>query len=356
LKKLLTLLALIMVTAASFGQTSSVSTTFTVLSTKDTVVTTTTTSITSKTVYDTLKYKAPVATYTASGTITLQSNKTYAYLSINGAATGIQGNGVSNVHITNLRITNISGFAISLWNCQNIVIDNCYISNVGFGVYAQGGCKQIKVNNNQFLNINGINSSSLGHAIQFNAVNSGGNQINYNRIENIGGVALHPHDMINLYQCNGLLGDSIQVIGNWLRGGQQVFWPTQYSGAAGIIMGDISGSYQVCRNNILVNPGYSGIQCNGNSFAIKIDHNQLYSAYSAVSHQAITILNPIRIECSYNRTNWTNYNYINAVLSDGETQYYLGSSPVPTPVGFSTNIWKASISAAILPAVIITWK
>jgi hypothetical protein len=369
MKNLLTALTLALLSATSFGQTSSVTnTTLTILSTKDTVkaITTTTTTITSKvvydtaisktTVYDTLKYKPPVTTYTASGTITLQSNKTYAYLSINGAAAGIQGNGVSNVHITNLRITNISGFAISLWNCQNIVIDNCYISSVGFGVYAQGGCKQIKVNNNQFLNINGINSSSPGHAVQFNGVNGGGNQINYNRIENVAGVALHPHDMINLFQCNGLQGDSVQVISNIIRGGQLTLWPTQYSGAAGIIMGDVSGSYQVCRNNILVNPGYSGIQCNGNSFAIKIDHNQVYSSGSPITANAITVLNPNRIEVSYNKTNWTNHNGYNVLLADGETQYYLGNPASPMPLNMSTNYWKAPISASILPATIVTMK
>lgn len=326
----------------------------TILSTLDTLVTTTTISTTIK--YDTLKYKAPVPTYTASGTITLQSNRTYSYLSINGLATGIQGNGVSNVHITNLKITNISGFAINLWNCQNITIDNCYISNVGFGVYAQGNSKNIKVNSNQFLNINGINTASLGHAVQFNAVNGGGSQINNNRIENIAGVALHPHDMINLYQCNGLQGDSIQVIGNWIRGGQLTFWPNAYSGAAGIILGDVSGSYQACRNNILVNPGCAGIQCGGTGYGIKIDHNQIFSTKTAVSSNAINVLDKNQIEVSYNKTNWTNHNGYNVLLADGETQYYLGNPASPMPLNMNTNTWKAPISATILPINLIIFQ
>jgi len=43
-----------------------------------------------------------------------------------------------------------------------------------------------------------------GHAIQLNGVIGGGNQINNNRIENIAGVALNPHDILNLYKSNGL--------------------------------------------------------------------------------------------------------------------------------------------------------
>lgn len=302
------------------------------------------------------QYISGCGPYTTSGAITLVSNSTVSGKLIDLAGTntvGITGNSVTNVHITKCKIINTKNFAILLNGCTNITIDSCYISNVGFGVYAQSGSNHIKVNGNYFLNINGINTSSLGHAVQFNAVNGGGSQINNNRVENILGTAIHPHDMLNLYQCNGLIGDSIQVIGNWIRGGQYYYWPDNNSGAAGIILGDVSGSYQVARNNILVNTGASGIQSPSSATGIKIDHNQIFSAYSPVSHQAITILNSIQINCSYNQTNWTNYNNLNVLYSDGETQYYLGPTPAPTPVGFSTNTWKANITANILPASLI---
>jgi len=302
------------------------------------------------------QYISGCGPYTTSGPITLASNTTISgkLIDLAGANTvGITGNGVTNVHITKCKIINNTNFGILLNGCTNITIDSCYISNVGFGVYAQSGSSQIKVNGNYFLNINGISTAFLGHAVQFNGVNGGGSQINNNRVENIAGVAIHPHDMLNVYQSNGLPGDSIQVIGNWIRGGQYYFWPDANSGAAGIIMGDVGGSYQVCRNNILVNTGYSGIQCNGTGTHIKIDHNQMFSTYAPVSHQAITILDANQIECSYNQTNWTNYNKLNVLYSDGETQYYLGSTPSPTPVGFSTNTWKANITANILPSSLI---
>ena len=296
-------------------------------------------------------------TYTSSGAITAKSYTTYSGLVINlnnASTTGITLQNLTNVHITNCKIINTKGFAINIYNCKNVTIDNCLFSNVGFGVYAQGNSSTIKVNNNQFQNINGISTSSLGHAVQFNAVNGGGSQINNNRIENIAGVALHPHDMINLYQCNGLQGDSIQVIGNWIRGGQLSLWPTAYSGAAGIIMGDVGGSYQACRNNILVNPGYAGIQCIGTGYGIKIDHNQIYSTRTSINSNAINIMDKNQIEVSYNKTNWTNHNGINALLSDGETQYYLGSPASPTPRNFSTNNWRSGITTSVLPTTIIT--
>ena len=332
-------------TTTTSGTTTTTSGTTTTTTTGTTTGTTTTTTTTGTT------------TYKPSGAIVLQSNMTISGLSIdlgNASTVGITGNNVTNVHITNCRIVNTTGFAILLNSCSNITIDNCFISNVGFGVYAQGTSSVIKVNSNQFLNINGINTSFLGHAVQFNAVNGGGSQINNNRIENIAGVALHPHDMINLYQCNGLQGDSIQVIGNWIRGGQITLWPDAYSGAAGIIMGDVSGSYQACRNNILVNPGYAGIQCVGTGYGIKIDHNQVFSTRTAINSNAINILDNTQITVSYNKTNWTNHNGINALLSDGETQYYLGSPASPTPASFNTNSWGAAISASVLPTTIIT--
>lgn len=307
-----------------------------------------------------LSYSSDVVYGNVSAPVVLQSNKVYSGLVIdlkNSASVGITGNNVSNVHITNCKIINTASFAILLNGCSNVVIDNCFISNVGFGVYAQSGSKQIKVNNNQFLNVNGIDAKLFGHAVQFNGVNGGGNQINNNRIENIAGVALHPHDGINLYKCNGLQGDSIQVIGNLIRGGQLVLWPDAYSGAAGIILGDVSGSYQVARNNVLVNPGAAGIQSPSPANGIKIDHNLIFGVKTAISSNAIIVLNPIQIEVSYNRTNWTNKNGVNAMLPDGETQCYLGHAPAPTPIGFNTNKWVDSgIDARILPSQIITMR
>jgi hypothetical protein len=287
-----------------------------------------------------------------SGPVTLRSNTTVSGLIIdlkNAATTGINGNGVTNVHITNCKIINSASFGINLYNCSNITIDNCFISNVGFGVNVQKSVT-VKVNSNQMLNINGINTSSFGHAVQFNNVNGGGNQINNNRVENIAGVALHPHDILSVFQSNGLPGDSIQIIGNWIRGGQMSLWPTSGSGACGIGLGDVGGSYQVCRNNILVNPGYVGIQAQGGSH-IKVDHNQIYSSSTPVSLLGMSWGNysgttTTDVIYANNRVRWYDYN---------NNEHSFGQNG--TGVTLINDIWGATnISSSILPATIITMK
>ncbi len=256
-----------------------------------------------------------------------------------------------NMHITRCRLVNSSSYAINLYNCSNITVDSCYIANVGFGVYAVNGCSSIKVNANQLLNINGINTSLLGHAIQFNGVSGGGNQINNNRIENIDGQAVHPHDQINVFKSNGLPGDSIQVIGNWVRGGQTALWPTSGSGAAGIVVGDVGGSYQVCRNNIVVNGGRIGIQAQGGTH-IKVDHNQIYGRSMPITQVGLAWGNwsgvsTSDVEYSYNKVRWYNF--------DGSPvhHYENNKNGAVTLIG---NTWNADIDANILPRRIITMK
>jgi hypothetical protein len=296
--------------------------------------------------------------YNSSGPIVLKSNTTVSGLSIdlsNASTVGISGNGVSNVHITNCRIVNTSSFAIDIKSCSNITIDNCFIANVGFGVYAEGGCTGIKVNNNQFLNVNGISTNYFGHAVQFNGVTGGGNQINYNRVENIAGVALHPHDILSVYESNGIPGDSIQVIGNWIRGGQLSKWPTSNAGACGIVLGDVNGSYQVARGNILVNPGAGGVANIGNGTGIKMDHNIIFSVQTPVTGQGLGVQNNTKTDVGYNRENWTNSSGGNTVNSSPYSQYWISSSP--TPLNWTTNTWAdRSVTASALPATIITMK
>lgn len=371
MKKLITSL-LLLLSITAYSQTMNVQRV--VLSTKDTAVITTSTpppvitqgapsvSIAIKAYIPPVVTPPPVITPppvtgtvggTVSGAIALKSNTTYSGLtiSINSATQpAMSGNGVTNVHITNCKIINPTGFGINLQGCTGITIDNCFITNTGFGVYAQGGCKTIKVNSNQFLNINGINTNSLGHAIQFNGVTGSGNQIENNRIENIAGVALHPHDQINVYQSSGLAGDSIMVTGNWVRGGQQTMWPTSNSGAAGIVVADVlNSSYQVCRNNIVVNPGYIGIQAQGGTH-IKVDHNKVFGETSHLGGSGFSWGNysgQASSDVTYA------YNQATFVRWDGSALGWNFNGTAPILTG---NNWNAGLTAGILPAVIITMK
>ena len=326
----------------------------------DTLITTTTTTVSSVT----LKYKPPVITPPgsvtvggkASGPITLKSNTTYSGLTIdlkNAKTTGISGSKVSNVTIVNCKVINTTSFAVNLSNCTNVTIQNCLFSGVGMGVYASGGTGY-KIKDNQFLNINGIDQNWFGHAIQLNGVSGGGNIISGNHIENIAGVALHPHDLISIYQSNGVKGDSIMVLNNWIRGGQLSKWPTSNAGACGIVLGDVNGTYQVARGNILVNPGAGGVANIGKGLGIKMDHNIIFSVKTAVTGQALGANNSVQSDVGYNHTAWTNSSGGNTVNSNPYSQYYQTG---PVPLNWQTNVWAdKTVTANILPTVIITYK
>lgn len=316
---------------------------------KDAAVTSPTSEVTtasnSMTVANTANSLA--ATYTTSSAINYngKSNLTISGLSISGGTNCITLTNCSGIHITNCRLANASTYAILLNNCKNITIDYNFMTNVKSGVHAYQG-STIIVNNNQFLNM--VGPFPDGNFVQFNGVNGAGNRINHNICEDIAWIG-HPQDGLSLYKCNGLPGDSIQVIGNWIRGGQVQH---DSGGGAGIVLGDLGGSYQVARNNILVNPGYVGAQIQGGS-NIKMDHNTVYSSSTPYSQVGISYAN-------YSGLSSTNVN-----MSYNKVKYYQTSGnecdawydpKAGIPAGWSSNALKASISAAVLPTTIITMK
>lgn len=392
MKKLFLTLLVTFVALVTYGQTTT-----TVSPSKDTVITTlvpavytpekytpgqyippsyTPSSFTPASVSVVIKaYKAPVTpvvtppvvtppspttiTYTKSGPVTCQSNMTYQNIWVDLTGTvntnGFSVNGKSNVTIINCKVTGGNGTAYWVGgSSSNININNCFASSVGAAFYAENS-STVKFNYNQVLNVNGNTTNFMfGHAFQFNNVSGGGNQVNYNRVENVAGVAINPHDVVSIYKSNGLKGDSIQVIGNWFRGGQRALTSTGGGGACGITITDVTGSYQVVRGNILVNTGYAGIQCIGTGFGVKIDHNITYSSNTPVSLLGFSIQDATQIDCGYNDTYWMNAQGVTTPNGVGVPQYWLSSSP--TPLNWSTNKWndKTIDPTKILPAVIIT--
>lgn len=370
MKNLFITIFICLIGISGYSQTTTTSTvTRTVLPTLDTLKTTTTvtTTISTTVVYDTLKYRSPSPPpykrpkYKVSGALTYnwQSNITISLDSINsnlGNVNQLTVNNCSGVHITKNYFTNTTGFAITLNNCTNVLVDSNVCNKVGFGILVVGG-SNIKVNNNQGINRYDVGNTGgrRSHWVQFDHVNGGGNQINYNRFEDVIGQALHPHDGISVWYSNGKVGDSIQVIGNWLRGGQQYGWPTQYDTGVGITISDASGNYQVCRNNIVVNCGYEGIICYSNGTGIKVDHNSIFCSGGGIALVGAAIGNSNQIYYGYNRVNWTNSKGVNTNYN-GSTQYWLPST-TPIPVDWNKNIWKdLTLTAAILPQTIITAK
>jgi hypothetical protein len=246
----------------------------------------------------------------------------------------------SNVHITKCKLKDSKKVGILLENCRNVLIDDCYISNVQTGVNVKNSVT-VKVNHNYFRNMNG--PFPAGCAVQFNNVSAPASQINYNRVENIAGEAEHPQDLLSVYKSNGLPGDSIQVIGNWIRGGQVI---KDSGGAAGIVLGDVGGSYQVARYNVVINGGFVGMQVQGGSH-IKMDHNTIYSSPTAYSNDGLSYGNysgqpSTDVEISYNKIRFFNKN-------GQEADCWWDPQTVSKPIGWETNIQRADIDDKILP-------
>ncbi len=172
----------------------------------------------------------------------------------------------ADIHISNCRFVNGKARGIYLYNCHNITIENNFFDQVVTGVLAdhcQGG---IVVEHNQFLNM--VGPMPGGQYAQFNTVEGPGCSISYNKGENILGEG-KPEDCINLYKSRGTAESPIKVIGNWIRGGG----PSGSGG--GIMLGDNGGSYQIAKDNILVNPGEYGMAVAGGDH-ISIINNRIY--------------------------------------------------------------------------------
>ena len=287
------------------------------------------------------------STYAISSAVSYygKSNFTISGLSITGGTYCIYLNNCSNVTITNCHLANATKYEVYITgNCKNITMTNCYVTGGVSGVHVENS-STIKINSNQIKNINGPFPG--GNFVQFVNVSGGGCQINNNHCEDIAGIG-KPEDGLSVYKSNGLPGDSIQVIGNWIRGGQ--YYNTSGGGAA-IVLGDVGGSYQVARNNIVVNGGFVGMQVQGGSH-IKMDHNTIYGAVTPYSNCGLCYGNysgtaSTDINISYNKVRYYQ-------TSGKEMDMWVDPKAGYTPIGWGTNTGGAAISSAILPSTIIT--
>lgn len=250
----------------------------------------------------------------------------------------------TNVHITKCKLQNASVYGIYLDHCTNVTIDSCLVINGQSNIHAQF-CASIKVNNNRLLNPQG--PFPKGNFVQFQNNTGGGQQINGNKCWVKPGQAAHPQDGLSVYQSDGLPGDSIQVIGNWILGGQVLH---DSGGAAGIVLGDVGGSYQVARYNILVNPGSVGAQVQGGSH-IKMDHNTIYSSATTYSVVGIAYGN---YSGAASTDITMSYNTIKFIQTSGSEldEWWDPSTVSGAPIGWGTNITHAAISSSILPSLL----
>ncbi|MGZ3811089.1 MAG: right-handed parallel beta-helix repeat-containing protein [Mucilaginibacter sp.] len=283
-----------------------------------------------------IKLTSPISLYGA-------QNLTISGDSINGGSVPcINLTNCTNIHITHCKLVNSKVVGVNLSGCTNVLIDSSYISNVSTGVYAVDS-KTIRVNYNQMRNMMG--PYPKGAFIQFDNVTGAYCRVVGNRLENIMGAS-YPEDAISMYKSNGNATDPIFIGNNWIRGGG----PSKTGG--GIMLGDNGGSYITASTNILVNPGQYGMAVSGGTH-MQITNNSIYSKAQSFSNVGLYYWNQSglpssSITISGNKVNFTSGMY-------GVNNSYIGAGDAP-PTGWSTNIWNASITAAILPTTIITFN
>lgn len=245
----------------------------------------------------------------------------------------------SNITIQNCRLHFSGKNGISILQCRNIKVINCYFEKLATGVYALDS-KEIQVNHNRFKNMQG--PFPRGQMVQFDSLSGPNNQINYNKGENQPGLS-SPEDAINVYKTYGTAASPVQVIGNSIRGGG----PSKAGG--GIMLGDYGGGFILAKHNILVNPGQYGMAIAGGHH-ISIVNNVIYGRRQSFTNVGLYIWNQHAAGCTlntiaFNKVRWTN--------AKGENNPAWNQGNCSKTAGWSTNDFKAKIDAGILPKKLV---
>lgn len=290
-----------------------------------------------------------------SSPLTAASGQTYRRLHINASGTGKVGINIPanshDIHIVSCMIENAQNGNGGIFvgaGCYNITIDSNFIATSYRGVYlnkagkTDGSLVNIHVNNNRFLNI----ADATGHpngggsSIQFNNVNGGGLQMNYNKtLTTI--ISAEVGDVYNYYQTNGTSSSWAQCIGNQIQGGS-----TLTDGKSGFILGDVGGSYQIGTDNIMVNSGAQGGQIQGGN-NIVMRRNKAYGAKTSYTYEGFAYGNysgspSTNVTIDSNRANWTN-------KGGSRLDFWFDNSTVTKPIGWDSNVSDNTLSTSLLP-------
>lgn len=268
----------------------------------------------------------------------------------------------SNIVIKNCKFSKTFNTAIHIENGNNITIQDCVFDSVADGIlvsrnannpFNNGTSSGIKVIHNYFRNtVGGVPGH---HCVQFGSVDGGGgNQINYNSIENIH-LQSHTDDMISLFNSYGSINDSIQIIGNWIRGGDYNI--ENHTGGC-ITFGDNGGSYIHVKNNIIVNVVCGGIGNAGANHTV-VENNIVYQSKETADVDACGYImhnfttNSDSTDC-YENT-WRNNRGYSLNRSGGEGSYKALLDPehnnkfCTVAIGLETNVVDKTLNASILP-------
>lgn len=310
---------------------------------------------------DTVLYSA---SFTPSSPLsyTNQSNLVIENLSFTSSpSTAIWMQECSNIRIRHCKFKGFPHTAIGAENPVGLVIENCIFDSIGDGIlistnsahtFNGGFSTNVKVSHNYFRNTMG--GWPRHHCVMFAGLTpSTGSLINFNSFENIH-LQSFVDDMVSLYQAYGSVSDSIQVIGNWFRGGD---WNDANHTGSGITFGDNGGSYIHIKNNILVNT-VSGAIGNAGANNTTVEYNKIY--------QSQELANPSNWADGYIMKNFTSgsdstacyantWQYNNGLYytNNGSDATYRALSYAGNgctkATGTATNTVDYSLSSAILP-------
>jgi len=248
-----------------------------------------------------------------------------------------------NITIKNCKLGPDTNKAITIERCANIHIDSCYWSDVKAGVYALQS-SGIMITNCQGRNML-YGFPHGGQFVQFDEVTGARNGVLNCRFENILGQS-NPEDAISLFKSSGTASSPILIAGNWIRGGG----PSKSGG--GIMLGDNGGSYQLAKNNILVNPGQYGMAISGGHHIAIVD-NKIYSKQQPFTNVGLYIWAQAGASCSADTIRG---NQVNWKMASGEVNNSWNNGNCGPVVGWNENILNAKIDESILPARLITFS
>jgi predicted small lipoprotein YifL len=241
----------------------------------------------------------------------------------------------NNITIRNNYIHDTLGEGVYTYLAELIKIKYNQIERTAGGVYAVSS-KQIDTSYNKIRNVQG--PFPRGQLIQYAFVKGGGNRITYNIGINEPGVSA-PQDAINLYKSRGLPDDQMIVSNNVIIGGG----PSVSGG--GILLGDggTTSSYQVARDNILVNPGMYGVGIAGGHHN-QLLNNTVYGKQQSFTNVGVYVWDQYDSNCADNTVRGNRVNYTN---KDGQKNHRWDGGNCGTINGWSDNEWGAPIGEEI---------
>jgi hypothetical protein len=241
----------------------------------------------------------------------------------------------SNITIRNNYIHDTIGEGIYTYLSELIEVTNNQIERVASGVYAVSS-RQIDVNNNTIRNVQG--PFPRGQLVQYAYVKGAGNRITNNIGINEPGVS-KPEDAINLYYSRGVPEDPIMVSNNVIIGGG----PSTSGG--GILLGDAgaTSSYQIAKDNILINPGAYGVAIAGGHHN-QLLNNTVYSKQFSFTNVGVYVWDQYNSNCADNAVRGNRVNYTN---KDGQDNHRWDGGNCGVIDGWSDNEWGAPIGEEI---------